>query len=115
GGPWTNSSFRVDLTAPSLSLATPKERDALNSGIVRVSWSVEDSLSGVDRIELKLDDGPIVTVNPSNANYTFSGLADGDHFVDVVAIARAITRPPSSGSESIPDSSVRAAHTVHGL
>src|SRR5439155_382620 len=43
-GPWTNSSFRVDLTAPSLFLATPKERDALNSGIVRVSWSVEDSL-----------------------------------------------------------------------
>jgi len=87
-GPWTNSSFRVDLTAPSLSLATPKERDALNSGIVRVSWSVEDSLSGVDRIELKLDDGPIVTVNPSNANYTFSGLADGEHFVDVVAFDR---------------------------
>jgi hypothetical protein len=85
---WVVESFGVDSSPPSVSIIKPAAGGAVGSGIVDVSWNANDSLSGVGRIEVKLDTASPLSVDPASTTYSFSGVVDGEHIVTVSATDR---------------------------
>ena len=77
--------FYVDLTPPTITITSPTNASYINSADVTVSWSGEDALSGIDHYEIRIDGGNWTNVG-LNTSYTFTGLSNGQHIVDIKAI-----------------------------
>jgi len=74
-----------DPYAPVLTIGSPTEGGYANSS-VKVAWSVEDNLSGVWAVKVRLDDGKWVFVE--GVNYVFEGVSNGQHVVYLEAVDR---------------------------
>ncbi|MHA1364713.1 MAG: Ig-like domain-containing protein, partial [Candidatus Freyarchaeota archaeon] len=72
-----------DTTAPTVTITDPTDGSTVNSADVTVSWTGSDDV-GIDHYEVRIDGGSWINVGTSTS-YTFTGLADGSHTVDVNA------------------------------
>ncbi len=77
-------SFIVDLGSPTLVIDTPLEGALFNSSSVPVTWTASDD-SGLDHIEIKVDDGLWITLNFANV-YQVTMLSNGPHLVQMKAL-----------------------------
>ncbi|MCX7882861.1 MAG: alpha-amylase family glycosyl hydrolase [Brevinematales bacterium] len=84
----TNTSVRVvvrDSTAPVVSVTTPTNGQTVLSSSITVSGTATDSLSGVAKIYLSLDEGDFVEASGTTSfSRTFS-LTSGSHVLKVYA------------------------------
>ena len=78
----------VDITPPLLEVLSPANGTTVFADAVVVQWHVEDTLSGVARVWLRLDEGTWIDV--SNATtYVLAGLEVGEHTIDLSVVDRA--------------------------
>ncbi len=78
----------VDTVPPVLTLLGPSQGAYLSTSSVHVTWNATDLTSGVQGFQYRIDGNgwsALTTVNST----TFSGLADGSHTVDILAIDNA--------------------------
>jgi len=75
----------VDGTGPSIA-GLPATMHAPSSAVV-VSWSGVDAISGIDRFEMSVDEGPFVSLG--NTESAELHLADGSHTIVIRAFDRA--------------------------
>gem|GEM_PF-3756416 len=82
--------FIVDGTPPTLTILSPSGDDAQisQSTFVTIMWSGRDDGSGIDYYEIRINGGQWRDVGRST-EYTFSGLFDGEHTVDIRAVDKA--------------------------
>lgn len=66
-------------------ILSPSEGSVITSSSIAVSWIGVDMGSGIDHYEIRLGYGSWVNVG-KDTTYTFSGLGDGNHMVEVRAI-----------------------------
>jgi len=78
-------SFKVDVTPPQLNITDPKEGSETAETLVTASWSSVETGSGIDRYEVRLDDGAFVSVG-KDRSCVFEDLANGRHTVTVKAV-----------------------------
>ncbi|MEM0449629.1 MAG: Ig-like domain-containing protein, partial [Methanomassiliicoccales archaeon] len=71
-------TFTIDLTKPTVEIIAPTSGDMFASQSVLVEWSGSDNLSGIAHYEVSIDGGSWILVG-LDTNYTFTGLADGNH------------------------------------
>jgi hypothetical protein len=76
----------VDSSPPTLHISAPRDGGFLGSSTLAVSWTVEDSGSGVAKIEITVDSGAPVSLSTSATRYTISSVLDGRHTINVTAI-----------------------------
>ncbi|MEM4264493.1 MAG: Ig-like domain-containing protein [Thermoplasmata archaeon] len=79
-----NVSVTFDFTLPSLEIISPVSGMWINSTNLILAWSGEDSLTGIDSYEVKIDSGSwrsVELVNETN----ISSIQDGIHNVSVRA------------------------------
>ncbi|MEM0449892.1 MAG: Ig-like domain-containing protein, partial [Methanomassiliicoccales archaeon] len=81
-------SFLVDLTAPELSVLMPNQDEMFALDEVTIAWNATDNLSGIAHYEVSIDGGSWILVG-LDTNYTFTGLADGNHTAYVKAVDKA--------------------------
>ncbi len=71
----------LDSTPPTVAISSPLAGTILLTGDVLVSWTANDLESGIDRIEVSLDDGMPVSLVATETTHTFTGVADGSHTI----------------------------------
>ncbi|MFQ6012176.1 MAG: Ig-like domain-containing protein [Thermoplasmata archaeon] len=82
-------SLTVDTVPPTISITSPVPDSVVPSSEAEVTWQAEDATAGIDRYEVRLDGGAVVTLSGSATGHTFSGVGDGAHAITVVAVDRA--------------------------
>ncbi len=78
--------INVDATPPLATITSPSAQTFVASNSVEVTWTATDDLSGIDHFELALDGGLTRDVDRTARNYTFFGLSDGSHTVELRAV-----------------------------
>ena len=81
----TTAYFTIDMTPPSISIASPTNNSQVRSSKVAIWWSGSDAASGIDHYEIRIDDGQWTNVG-ANISYTFTKVSDGSHRVAVRAV-----------------------------
>ncbi len=71
----------VDATAPTVSIVGPASGAVIPSSTSTVTWTAGDATSGIDHVEVRLDDSSAQTLSSGATSYTLSGLSDGTHTV----------------------------------
>ncbi|MHA1401542.1 MAG: Ig-like domain-containing protein [Candidatus Heimdallarchaeaceae archaeon] len=84
-----------DTTPPTVSITDPADGATVYSADVTVSWTGSDDV-GIDYYEVRIDGGSWINTG-TTTSYTFTGLADGSHTVDVQAWDAA----GNSGSDTV--------------
>ncbi len=79
----------LDITPPTVSILSPSSGALLTTNEVEVTWTASDEGGGVDRIEVRLDDGTPIVPTPGVSSHTFAGVVDGRHIVALMAIDEA--------------------------
>ena len=77
--------FGVDPLPPFLRVLSPRGGQTVAENRVVVLWSVTDAISGVDQVEIRLDDLPFVRPD-AGTRYEFLGVPDGAHTVTLRAL-----------------------------
>ena len=75
----------VDTTPPTVSITAPAAAALLASASVQVTWTASDGVTGLDHLDIRIDGGTTTTLSRSATDFTFSGLADGAHTVELTA------------------------------
>ena len=75
-------TFMVDTMAPTVTITSPEVGWETTESAVTITWTCSDVGCGVNRIEVRLDDGSYVSVGLVSER-TFEELATGEHTVDV--------------------------------
>ena len=79
-------SFVVDTVAPSVTIEAPVDGEPINTVTVEVQWVIDEPVSGIESIEVWLDDE-----DPEDAtgmdSYTFGDLDDGEHTITVYVVS----------------------------
>jgi ABC-type transport system substrate-binding protein len=83
-----NVTFTIDTLAPTLSITSPEDAWETDDDSVTVEWDCDDSASGVDYVEIRIDGGTYTDVENATS-YTFSDLLVGDHTVTLRAFDKA--------------------------
>ncbi|MBS3816928.1 MAG: S8 family serine peptidase [Candidatus Thermoplasmatota archaeon] len=83
----TNTTFQVDPKRPDLNIVSPSMETTFETNKVTIAWSGVDEHSGLSHIDVRLDDADWKEVGISSA-YTFTGLEEGTHTVEVRATDR---------------------------
>jgi len=87
-------NFTVDTLDPIVSVSDPEDGDMINSDSITVTWGAWDDISGINELEIGLDEGADGNWNDrielsseqSEQQYTFEDLPEGEHVVEVRAI-----------------------------
>jgi C1A family cysteine protease len=77
-------SFTLDSLGPNLEIIDPTDGTISSSTTVDVSWTGFDSGSGIDRYEVRMDQGFWLNVG-SQISHQFTSVSQGDHTVEVRA------------------------------
>ncbi len=77
--------FTVDLESPELEILSPEEDQVLDSKDIPLNWQGSDDLSGIESFEVRVDSGEWIDLG-TETDYTFEGISDGDHTVEVRAV-----------------------------
>ena len=78
---WT---FSVDTTIPVVVITSPSGNPVLADGSVTLAWTGTDTGSGIDRYNVRLDDGPWFSVGTATT-FLFHNLTPGVHYFWVTA------------------------------
>lgn len=78
----------LDTTPPTIATTTPIHGSETRSSTLTVAWTGSDETSGISKYEIRLDGGTWTDLE-TDTTYTFTGLADGTHTVDVKATDKA--------------------------
>jgi len=78
--------FIVDTTPPILEVFAPENNSYVNVNSVTVNWGATDETTNVSSYKIRIDDGTWVELGLSISKYEFTGLTEGSHTVDIVAI-----------------------------
>ncbi len=78
----------VEDVIPEISIAQGESFKS-GSNSVTISWDAFDVDSGVDRIEILIDNQSAVVLDPNATSYVVESLERGSHFIKVVAYDRA--------------------------
>jgi len=81
-------TFMVDTVGPSLSITSPEDDWETGEDAVTVTWTCTDVGCGIDRVEVRIDDGTYISVGTASER-AFSSLEAGEHTVDVRAYDKA--------------------------
>ncbi len=86
GNPSATSTrtFMVDLTAPTLNITAPVNGELFGVAHVLVSWTANDTMSGIAEYSVNIN-GTWIVIPSTNNSYLFEGLSDGSHEVLVKA------------------------------
>ena len=79
-------SMPTDLIPPTLVINAPSSGSVEAGSGVLIAWSASDDQSGLDYLEVSLDDGAPIVLEATATGYTFLGLEDGSHTVEVRAV-----------------------------
>ncbi|MCD6383737.1 MAG: right-handed parallel beta-helix repeat-containing protein, partial [Thermoplasmata archaeon] len=79
-------TFTVDVTPPRLEITSPLNGTVTLDPSIRISWSVEDETSGIDRMVMSVDGGPHTPI--TGRKHTLN-LTEGWHTIMIVAYDRA--------------------------
>ena len=79
-------AINVDTAPPNAAITSPSAQTFVASSSVEVTWTATDAMSGIDHFELSLDGGATVAVDSVARNYTFFGVSDGSHSVELRAV-----------------------------
>jgi hypothetical protein len=77
-------TFKVDTHAPSVTITAPVSGAWYKTPYMLGKWNVTDAVSGVSKIEVKLDGGAWMNIH-WNASQNFTGLTTGLHTIYVRA------------------------------
>jgi C1A family cysteine protease len=77
-------SFTVDSIGPDLEILDPSDGTISSSTTIDVSWTGSDSGSGIDRFEIRMDQGFWLNVD-TQTSHQFTSVSQGDHVVSVRA------------------------------
>ncbi len=77
-------SFTVDTTPPILEITYPLEDDVLTNDNFTVEWTVGDAGSGIDVVNLRLNNGEWIDVS-NDTSYEFNGIGVGEHIIELFA------------------------------
>lgn len=77
-------SLHIDLTIPSLQITSPLSGEKLYSSSITIHWLGDDSMSGILRFEIRMDEGSWIDLGVVYS-YTIDSLDDGEHTVEVRA------------------------------
>jgi len=80
--------IKIDKTTPTMTITSPSPSYEIKSSNVSVTWTGSDEFSGISHYEIRLDGGSWTSVG-TNTTYTFTGLSDGSHMVDIKAVDKA--------------------------
>jgi len=83
--PENSLALYLDNTPPRLVINSATITPGLTTSSITVSWTVSDIGSGVDHVEVRIDDEAFVTVE-DETSYTFKDLRDGAHTVYLRAV-----------------------------
>ena len=86
----------VDTSLPGVTITSPSEGSYHASSSVTVEWIASDN-QGIASIEVWVDDRLLESLPGGASSYTITGLADGEHEVEI----RAIDQVGLSSSDSI--------------
>lgn len=78
----------TDLVPPTLIVQHPASDATIGNAEVRIVWFASDGQSGLDHLEVSLDDGNLTELPPTVFSHTFSGLAEGPHTARLQAVDR---------------------------
>ncbi|MCD6490988.1 MAG: right-handed parallel beta-helix repeat-containing protein, partial [Candidatus Korarchaeota archaeon] len=81
-------SMEPDTFNPNVEITLPENNSYLSCSNLVVAWVGNDSGSGIDHYEIKLDNGGWINVGTAT-NHTFINIAEGTHTVIVKAIDKA--------------------------
>jgi hypothetical protein len=76
-------TFTVDVTPPMVGITSPHGGVELTDNDVTVQWSGSDGGSGIDRYQVRLNYGGWNDDPDQDTEFTYYGLNDGNHRVDV--------------------------------
>lgn len=68
---------------PTVAISFPQNGALFAASDILVGWSADDVGTGVDRFELRLDDGPSLLLEATARGHEFQDLADGSHRVEL--------------------------------
>ena len=83
-----DAACAFDETNPTVSITSPADGTVFATNLVTVSWTGNDSESGINHYELRIDGGLWTDIG-ANTTYDFTGLSDSPHTVDVKAVDNA--------------------------
>jgi|GEM_PF-922468 len=72
----------IDTTPPSIKVLEPANNTMISENSSRVRWIVEDVLSGVARVRLRLDTGPWIDIS-NVTEYLLTNLEEGKHVIEL--------------------------------
>jgi len=81
-------TIKIDKTIPTCSTTSPSPGSEIKSSTITVTWTGFDATSGISHYEIKMDGGPWIDVG-LNITYTFTGVGDGSHAIQVKAFDKA--------------------------
>ncbi len=92
--------FTIDTIPPTVTITAPPAFYLFNVSNVTVEWIGDDTNSGVNHYEVRIDEGTWIDVGTSSS-YTFIGLTTGLHTVDVKAFDGAWNQGMDSGTFTV--------------
>lgn len=78
-----SDTITLDTTPPNIQTTSPIIGSEIKSSAVTATWSASDANS-LNSYQVRLDGGPWIDVG-LDSSYTFTGLADGSHNIEVKA------------------------------
>lgn len=78
----------IDVTKPTITIINPSTDSIVTSSDVSISWVGSDVTSGIERYEVKLDNGSWTNIGDLNST-TLNNVGDGSHSVTVRAYDKA--------------------------
>jgi hypothetical protein len=84
----TSVTFIVDTTSPVISMLSLQNGSQIRSPTIMVNWISSDETSGIDHYRVRLDGNSWVNLETTNT-YTFNGVGDGNHIIDIEATDKA--------------------------
>jgi Arylsulfotransferase (ASST) len=81
----TLTGIELDKNPPNISIDTPLNHSQIGASTATVAWTGSDETSGIGRYEIRLDSGLWTSVG-TDTTHVFTGLADGNHIIEVRAL-----------------------------
>jgi len=78
----------MDTTAPSVLMTFLSPNLEIRSSTIDATWLGSDETSGISYYLIRLDDASWVNMG-ANTTYTFTGLSDGNHIIEIKAVDNA--------------------------
>ena len=89
----------VDTHPPTVRILTPENGTTVSGSTLLLAWNATDAVSGLQTVEIALDDGPPLTA--TGRNYTLGGLTAGPHQVAVTAVDNAGLRATATAAFTV--------------